>query len=256
MAGIMAGLPHAVYETMAYLALSIRTFQQLYPSLVHFLSVFVDDLALQIVQDTDLSCATSFAQAGAWLLSEFQDSLGLPIEKDKTFVLGSGDTVVRQATKSMGVFAGSSGTEVRKLGATYSLQHRCGRRRIKAKQTRDRIAKALVRHRRIASLAGSRAYGTVFQTGLLQEAAFGTELALIAPLLVAAVKAHGMQSMGISHKVSLLAMPLERDPRWHINCRILSAFSREVWNLIHAPHLDHLTAREFAGFFSPPVPPL
>jgi hypothetical protein len=258
--GVMAGSPHAVYETVAYLALSIRTFQQLFPSPVHSLSVFVDDLALQIVQDDNATCLASFAEAGAWLLSEFQDSLGLPIEREKTFVLGTNDHIVRQASSAMGSMAGSHGKEVRKLGATYSLQHRGRQKGIKAKQTRARIAKALARHWRIVRLAGTRAHGTVFQTGILQEAAFGSELALISPadlgkLRSAAVRAHGLQGMGISHKISLLAMPLERDPRWHIDCRILGAFSREAWNLLHSPHLDHLTAREFAGLFSLPLPP-
>jgi hypothetical protein len=259
--GVMAGSPHAVYETVAYLALSVRAFQQQFPSPVHSLSVFVDDLALRIVQPGNVECMESFAHAGAWLISEFLDKLGLPIEQEKTFLLGSNDEVVRLATKSMGALAGAHGVEVRKLGATYSLQHRSHRKKVKAKQTRDRIAKALARHRRIVALAGSRVHGTVFQTGVLQEAAFGAELALMAPrdldkLRIAAVRAHGLQGMGISHKMSILGLPLDRDPRWHIDCRILSAFSREAWNLSQAPHLDHLTAREFAGLFSLPLPPV
>jgi hypothetical protein len=208
----MAGSPHAVYETVAYLALSIRTFQQLYPSSVHRLSVFVDDVSLQVVHDTEEECVQAFVDSGSWVYAEFQDTLGLPIEKGKTFLLGSTESVVRRGTLAMGALAGASGNEVRKLGATYSLQHRQGkgRRTVKARQTRDRIAKALARHRRIAGLAGPRTFGTVFQTGLLQEAAFGAELALMRPsdldkLRVAAVKAHGMSSMGVSHRISLLA---------------------------------------------------
>jgi hypothetical protein len=102
--------------------------------------------------------------------------------------------------------------------------------------------------------------GTVCQTGMLQEAAFGSELSLMAPgdlnkLRVAAVRAHGLQSMGLSHRVWLLARPLDRGPRWNIDCRIIGAFSREAWNMVHAPHLDHLTPVEFAGLFSLPEQP-
>jgi hypothetical protein len=256
--GILAGSPHAVYETVAYLALSIRVFQQLYPSPVHKISVFVDDLTLQVVQASEQQCVTSFTTACAWIISEFEHSLGLPIERDKTFVLSSSDEALRLAVKAMGPHAGQHGLEVRKLGATFSLQHRSGRRRVKARQTRDRVAKALARHRRIAALAGKRRFGTVFQTGVLQEAAFGAELSLMAPgdldkLRIAAVRANGLQCMGVSHRVSLLALPLDRDPRWNIDCRIIGAFSREAWNQIHAPHLDHLTPKEFAGLYSLPV---
>jgi hypothetical protein len=35
----------------------------------------------------------------------------------------------------------------------------------------------------------------------------------------------------------------------------LSAFHREVWNLQHAPHEDHLTRFELARLFSLPEPP-
>jgi hypothetical protein len=259
--GVMAGSPHAVYETVAYLSLAVRVFQELHPSPHHHLTVFVDDIALQVAHEQGQACLDHFLKAAAWLFTELEVGLGLPIERDKTVLLSSCERLLAAADKGLQSYSGSTGREVRKLGGCYSLQHRVqGRPPLKMKMARDRITRALRRHQRISALAGTRTFGTVFHTGVLQEAAFGTELCLVSPQQVArlrkaAVRAHGLQGVGIPHQVSLLAMPLDRDPRWHIDLRILSAFHREVWNLQHAPHEDHLSLFELARLFSLPEPP-
>jgi hypothetical protein len=238
--GVMAGSPHAIYETGAYLAVMVRLFQELHPSPRHHLSIFVDDLALQVTNETEEGCLTDFLKAGAWIVAELTDPLGLPVEKEKSFLLGSNDSLVKRAEASMALFAGQPVREVRKLGANYTLQHRKGKKPIRAKMVRDRVRRALRRHRRITALAGSRTFGTVFHTGVAQEASFGAELSLVSPVEVAnlrkaAVRAHGVAIMGTSHKVSLLAIPLARDPQWMIDCHILGAYAREAYNMVVEP---------------------
>jgi hypothetical protein len=159
----------------------------------------------------------------------------------------------------MASFAGQPVREVRKLGANYTLQHRKGKKPLRARTVRDRVRRALRRHRRITALAGSRTFGTVFHTGVAQEALFGVELSLVNPVEVAnlrkaVVRAHGVAIMGTSHKVSLLAIPLARDPQWMIVCRTLGAYAREAYNMVVEPHLDHLTTLEFARLFAQPNP--
>jgi hypothetical protein len=92
------------------------------------------------------------------------------------------------------------------------------------------------------------------------EATFGAELTPMHPnqirqLRIAAVKAHKLHMMGVSHQVSLLAMPVDRDPDWQISIRILQGFAREAWNREHHPHPDHLTLHEFGLLFGLPAPP-
>jgi hypothetical protein len=257
--GILAGSPHAVYETVAYLAMAVRAFQAQFPAPRHHLSIFVDDIALQVVDEGTSECLHHFTTATAWMVSELTDTLGLPIEKDKSFLLSSHDDLLRRAEKAMAAYSGAPVREVRKLGGSYSLQHRRSRP-INAKQTRDRVARALSRHRRVARLAGSRTFGTLFQTGMLQEAVFGCELSLvsdaeIARLRSAAERAHGLPTMCVPHGVMLLAMSLDRDPRWHIDARVICAFASEAWHLDYRPHLDHLSVFEFARLYSLPEPP-
>jgi hypothetical protein len=143
--GIMAGSPHAVFETMAYLVAAASTIVQLYPEPRHHLTIFVDDLAIQATGETEHECAATFVQAASWLISHLQDELRLPIEKEKTFLLGTSDSLVRKAADSAGGNAGTSVTEVRKLGTNYSHQHRRTKPAIKAKLTKDRVSKALSR---------------------------------------------------------------------------------------------------------------
>jgi hypothetical protein len=84
-----------------------------------------------------------------------------------------------------GAFGGTAATEVRKLGATYSHQHRRFDRKqrgvVKGLLTKASVAKALHRTRRVQALAGTRAFGTVFHAGMLQEATFGAAVCLIPP---------------------------------------------------------------------------
>jgi hypothetical protein len=82
--GVMAGSPHAVYQTVAYLSLAVRVFQELHPAPQHHLTVFVDDIALQVVHAQEHQCLELFLRASAWLLTELETGLGLPIERDKT----------------------------------------------------------------------------------------------------------------------------------------------------------------------------
>jgi hypothetical protein len=74
-----------------------------------------------------------------------------------------------------------------------------------------------------------------------KEATFGVELSLVNPadvasLRKAAERAHGVAIMGTSHKVSLLAMPLDRDPQWLVDCKFLKLirgkFTTWRWNHI------------------------
>jgi hypothetical protein len=131
---------------------------------------------------------------------------------------------------------------------------------VKAKLTKDRVNKALSRHRRIQALAGARSQGTVFHTGILPEATFGVDLSLMHPaqvrrLRVAAVRAHKLEMMRVPYQVSLLALPVDRDPEWHINIRTLQGYTREVWNREHQHHLDHPTVRELGLVFGMPASP-
>jgi hypothetical protein len=258
--GIMAGSPHAVFETMAYLVAAARTFVQLYPEPRHHLTIFVDDVAIQATGDTEDECASTFVQAASWLISHLQDELRLPIEKEKTFLLGTLDSLVQQAADSAGGCAGTSVTEVRKLGTNYSHQHRRTKPVVKAKLTKARVSKALCRHRRILALAGPRSHGNVFHAGILPEATFGVELTLMHPaqlrsLRIATIRAHKLMCMGVSHSAMMLALPVDRDPEWHINIRTLQGFAREVWNREHGPHPDHLTTKEIGLLFGLPAPP-
>jgi hypothetical protein len=174
--------------------------------------------------------------------------------------MGTSDELVQLVAAGAGTFAGAAVQEVRKLGVNNSHQHRRGKGVVNAKLTKDRVNKALSRHRRIQALAGARSFGTVFQTGILPEATFGVELSLMHPaqvrrLRVAAVRAHKLQTMGVPHHVSFLALPVERDPEWHINIRTLQGYAREVWNRERRPHLDHLTLHEIGLVFGMPAPP-
>jgi hypothetical protein len=258
--GIMAGSPHAVFETMAYLVAAARTFVQLYPEPRHHLTIFVDDVAVQATGDTEDECISKFVQAASWLISHLQDELRLPIETEKTFLLGTSDSLVHQAAVSAGEFAGTTVTEVRKLGTNYSHQHRRSKPVIKAKLTKARVSKALHRHRRILALAGPRSHGHVFHTGILPEATFGVELTLMHPaqlksLRIATIRANKLMCMGVPHSAMMLALPIDRDPEWHVNIRTLQGFAREVWNREHGPQPDHLTTKEIGLLFGLPAPP-
>jgi hypothetical protein len=257
--GIMAGSPHAVFETMAYLATAARMYAELYPEPKHHLTIFVDDIALQTTDQTIDSCVANFATSTGWMLSHLQDELGLPIETDKTFLLGTSKQLVERVAVAAGSYAGTSVTEVRKLGALYSHQHRRHKPVVKAKLTKNRVEKALARHHRIKALAGPRSFGTVFHTGILPEATFGAELTVMHPasrraLRNAAVKANKLHIMGVPAAVSLLALPVDRDPDWQLDIRVLQGFSREVWNIDHQPHPDQLTLREIGQLFGLPAP--
>jgi ribonuclease HI len=241
-----------------------KTFLQLFPAPGYHMTLFVDDLALQVSHNDFKQCLHNFAQAGAWVISELQDALGLPIERDKTFILGTSEELARAARNSAGDFGGTAVTEVRKLGATYSHQHRKTNHKkkgvVRGTLTKDRVARALHRTRRVQSLAGTRAFGTVYQTGMLPEATFGASVSLLPPHLItrlrtAAVKAHGLQTVGVHHKALLLAIPPERDPQWHVDKMVLETFAREVWNLERRPHIDHLTRKEIGSIFGLPAPP-
>jgi hypothetical protein len=233
--GILAGSPHAVFETAAYMGMMAKIFVQLFLAPKYHMTLFVDDLALQVSDNSQHSCLEKFAKVGAWVISELQDTLGLPIEQDKTFILGTSGELVAAAHKSAGAFGGTAVTEVRKLGATYSHQHRRtdGKQKgvVNGKLTKARVAKALHRTRRVQALAGTKAFGTVFHTGMLQEATFGAAVCLMSPTSIsglrkAAVRAHGLQAIGVKHQALLLAMPADRDPQWHVDKMVLDTFAR------------------------------
>jgi hypothetical protein len=258
--GIMAGSPHAVFETMAYLATAARIHTELFPEPKHHLTIFVDDISIQAAADNLEACVSNFVSSAGWLISQIQEELGLPIETDKTFLLGTSAPLVQRVAASAGIYAGTAVTEVRKLGVNYSHQHRTRRPVVKAKLTKNRVAKALTRHRRIIALAGPRSSGNVFHTGILPEATFGAELTVMHPasrkaLRSAAVKAHKAHIMGVPTAASLLLLPVDRDPEWQIDLRILQGFAREIWNMEHRPHPDHLTTKEVGQLFGLPAPP-
>jgi hypothetical protein len=180
--GILACSPHAVFETAAYLGMMAKTFVQKFPAPNYHMTLFVDDLAVQASDSDQQQCITNFAKVGAWVISNMRDTLGLPIEQETTFILGTSPELVGLAHKSAGAFGGTAASEVRNLGATYSHQHRRLDRLkkgvVKCVLTKSRVAKALHRTRRVQSLAGTRAYGTVFHTGMLQETTFGAAVCL------------------------------------------------------------------------------
>jgi hypothetical protein len=263
--GILAGSPHAVFETAAYMGAMAKSFVQLFPSPHYHMTLFVDDLALQVSHDSRTQCLERFAQATVWVITELQETLGLPIEQDKTFMLGSSADIVAAAHKMAGAYGGNQAAEVRKLGATYSHQHRQtqGRRCrgvVKGSLTKARVAKALHRARRVKALAGSRAHGAVFHTGMLQEATFGASVSLMPHTLIgklrsAAVRANGLHIAGVKTQVSLLAMPVDSDPQWHIDRLVLDTFAREIWNGDRKPQIDHLTKKEIGLLFGLEPPP-
>jgi hypothetical protein len=263
--GILAGSPHAVFETAAYMGVMAKAFVQQFPSPNYHMTLFVDDLALQVSHDTQAQCLDGFAKAASWVITELQDNLGLPIEQDKTFLLGTSSDLVAAAHKKAGTFGGTQVAEVRKLGATYSHQHRKNTPKqpkgvVKGVLTKSRVAKALQRSRRVQALAGTRAYGAVFHTGMLQEATFGASVSLLPPHLIAklrtaAVRANSMQIAGVKAQVSLLALPVDRDPQWHVDKLVLDTFAREIWNMDRKQQVDHLTRKEVGQLFGLPPPP-
>jgi hypothetical protein len=180
-------------------------------------------------------------------------------------MLGTSAELVAAAHKMAGAFGGTQVAEVRKLGATYSHQHRKTQGKkpkgvVKGSLTKARVAKALHRTRRIKALAGTRTYGAVFHTGMLQEATFGASVSLMPPHLIAglrtaAVRANGLQIAGVKTQVSLLAMPVERDPQWHVDKLVLETYAREIWNSDRKPQIDHLTKKEIGQIFGLPPPP-
>jgi hypothetical protein len=71
---------------MGYLAAAAKMFVQLYPEPRYHLTIFVDDVAVQAVGESEEACAPAFGEAASWLISHLQDDLALPIEKEKTFL--------------------------------------------------------------------------------------------------------------------------------------------------------------------------
>jgi hypothetical protein len=242
-----------------------KTFVQMFPSPNYHMTLFVDDLALQVSHDSQQQCLQSFARAASWVITELQETLGLPIEQDKTFLLGTSSELVAAAHKIAGVHGGTQVSEVRKLGATYSHQHRQTHGKkctgvVKGGLTKARVAKALHRTRRIKALAGTRTFGAVFHTGMLQEATFGAAVSLLPPHLIsrlrtAAVRANGLLIAGVNAQVSLLAMPVEKDPQWHVDKLVLETYAREIWNSDRKPQIDHLSRKEIGQLFGLPPPP-
>jgi hypothetical protein len=61
-------------------------FVELHPEPKHHVTIFVDDVAVQAVDNTSPECAEAFGRAAGWLISHLQDDLALPIGKTRPFV--------------------------------------------------------------------------------------------------------------------------------------------------------------------------